>query len=117
MWNGAATPAPPPPGTTGGPAPPPGQPSYGTSAADQEAQLVEKARKWHQLNSKRYGDKRKFGFVEAQKEDMPPEHVRKIIRYTSVFHRALESRSVLLLKYWFFACLGCHLVNYVSNLN
>jgi pre-mRNA-processing factor 8 len=41
---------------------------------------VEKARKWHQLNSKRYGDKRKFGFVEAQKEDMPPEHVRKIIR-------------------------------------
>lgn len=33
-----------------------------------------------QLNSKRYGDKRKFGFVETQKEDMPPEHVRKIIR-------------------------------------
>jgi pre-mRNA-processing factor 8 len=48
--------------------------------AELEAQLVEKARKWHQLNSKRYGDKRKFGFVEAQKEDMPPEHVRKIIR-------------------------------------
>ncbi len=38
------------------------------------------ARKWQQLNSKRYGEKRKFGFVEAQKEDMPPEHVRKIIR-------------------------------------
>ncbi len=33
-----------------------------------------------QMNSKRYGDKRKFGFVEAPKEDMPPEHVRKIIR-------------------------------------
>ena len=32
------------------------------------------------LQSKRYSDKRKFGFVEAQKEDMPPEHVRKIIR-------------------------------------
>jgi len=27
-----------------------------------------------QLNAKR------FGFVEAQKEDMPPEHVHKIIR-------------------------------------
>ncbi|KAJ3699012.1 hypothetical protein LUZ61_002717 [Rhynchospora tenuis] len=82
MWNGAPTPAPPPaPGTTGGGAPPPpGQLPYGPSPADQEAQLVEKARKWHQLNSKRYGDKRKFGFVEAQKEDMPPEHVRKIIR-------------------------------------
>jgi hypothetical protein len=38
------------------------------------------ARKWAQLNSKRYGDKRKFGYVEAQKEDMPPEHVRKIIK-------------------------------------
>lgn len=30
------------------------------------------ARKWQQLNSKRYADKRKFGFVQAQKEDMPP---------------------------------------------
>ncbi|PHU02288.1 hypothetical protein BC332_27539 [Capsicum chinense] len=45
-----------------------------------EAQLEEKARKWMQLNSNRYSDKRKFGFVETQKEDMPPEHVRKIIR-------------------------------------
>lgn len=38
------------------------------------------ARKWQQLQSKRYSEKRKFGFMEAQKEDMPPEHVRKIIR-------------------------------------
>ena len=38
------------------------------------------ARKWQQLQSKRFSEKRKFGFVEAQKEDMPPEHVRKIIR-------------------------------------
>ena len=38
------------------------------------------ARKWQQLNSKRYGEKRKFGYVEPQKEDMPPEHVRKIIK-------------------------------------
>ena len=41
------------------------------------------ARKWQQLNSKRYGDKRKFGYVEAMKEEMPPEHVRKIIRVSS----------------------------------
>lgn len=41
---------------------------------------VMQARKWQQLNSKRYGDKRKFGYVEAPKEDMPPEHVRKIIK-------------------------------------
>ena len=38
------------------------------------------ARKWQQLNTKRYSDKRKFGYVEAPKEDMPPEHVRKIIK-------------------------------------
>ena len=38
------------------------------------------ARKWQQLNAKRYGDKRKFGHQEAEKEDMPPEHVRKIIK-------------------------------------
>lgn len=38
------------------------------------------AQKWQQLQSKRYSEKRKFGFVDAQKEDMPPEHIRKIIR-------------------------------------
>ena len=38
------------------------------------------ARKWQQLQSKKYSEKRKFGFIDAQKEDMPPEHVRKIIR-------------------------------------
>ncbi|ELR20686.1 PremRNA processing splicing factor 8, putative [Acanthamoeba castellanii str. Neff] len=48
------------------------------SAADKA--LEEKSRKWHQLNSKRYGEKRKFGHVEPQKEDMPPEHIRKIIK-------------------------------------
>ena len=32
------------------------------------------------LQSKRYSEKRKFGFVEAQKEDMPPEHIHKTIR-------------------------------------
>lgn len=72
-----------PPGTSGGGAtgagPPLPPPSY--TVLPTEAQLEEKARKWMQLNSKRYSDKRKFGFVETQKEDMPPEHVRKIIRY------------------------------------
>ena len=38
------------------------------------------ARKWAQMNAKRYADKRKFGYVEAPKEDMPSEHVRKIIK-------------------------------------
>ncbi|KND02430.1 pre-mRNA-processing-splicing factor 8 [Spizellomyces punctatus DAOM BR117] len=45
-----------------------------------EEKLQEKARKWAQMNAKRYGEKRKFGFVEPQKENMPPEHIRKIIK-------------------------------------
>lgn len=85
MWNGAGNGQIAPPGTSGPsaiPPPPAPQPSYTVlpSPAEAEARLEEKARKWMQLNSKRYGDKRKFGFVETQKEDMPPEHVRKIIR-------------------------------------
>ena len=34
--------------------------------------LEEKARKWKQLQSKRYAEKRKFGAVDTQKEEMPP---------------------------------------------
>ncbi|CAK9310389.1 unnamed protein product [Citrullus colocynthis] len=81
MWNNGQIA---PPGTGGSSIPPPpaAQPSYTVlpSPAEAEAKLEEKARKWQQLNSKRYSDKRKFGFVETQKEDMPREHVRKIIR-------------------------------------
>lgn len=47
---------------------------------DQESVLALRARKWQKMNSKRFNDKRRFGFVETFKEDMPPEHVRKIIK-------------------------------------
>lgn len=102
MWNNNGQIAP--PGTTVPPIPPPptAQPSYtvlpppppppqapAETEADAEARLEEKARKWQQLNSKRYSDKRKFGFVETQKEDMPPEHVRKIIRQVFSLSRKL----------------------------
>ena len=82
MWNNNGQIAPPGTGGSSIPPPPAAQPSYTVlpSPAEAEARLEEKPRKWMQLNSKRYGDKRKFGFVETQKEDMPPEHVRKIIR-------------------------------------
>ncbi|KRY37981.1 Pre-mRNA-processing-splicing factor 8 [Trichinella spiralis] len=43
-------------------------------------ELEDKAKKWQQLQSKRYAVKRKFGYTDTQKEEMPPEHVRKIIR-------------------------------------
>ena len=57
----------------------PGVPGVPAPAMTEE-KLQEKARKWQQLQGKRYAEKRKFGFVDAQKEDMPPEHLRKIIR-------------------------------------
>lgn len=45
-----------------------------------EEKLLEKERRWKAMQSKRYAERRKFGFVEAPKEDMPPEHLRKIVR-------------------------------------
>ncbi|CAF1930862.1 unnamed protein product [Brassica oleracea] len=53
----------------------------GTGPCNPTPTLEEKSRRWTQLNSKRYGNnKRRFGHVETQKEEMPPEHVRKIIK-------------------------------------
>nr|CCA15592.1 PRP8 premRNA processing factor 8 homolog (S. cerevisiae) putative [Albugo laibachii Nc14]CCA16349.1 PREDICTED: similar to CG8877PA putative [Albugo laibachii Nc14] len=46
----------------------------------ERSMLQERSRHWEKLNAKRYGDKRRFGFVESVKDDMPPEHVRKIIK-------------------------------------
>lgn len=40
----------------------------------------EKSKKWQQFQSRRFAEKKKFGFVDAQKEEMPPEHIRKIIK-------------------------------------
>lgn len=37
-----------------------------------KAILDDKAKKWRQLQSKRFADRRKYGFSEAPKEDMPP---------------------------------------------
>lgn len=56
---------------------PPSQPQSGGHHAGPpqmlpDSILEEKARKWKQLQSKRYAEKRKFGFVDSQKEDMPP---------------------------------------------
>ena len=42
--------------------------------------MQEKARKWANLQARRFGQKRRYGFVDTYKEDMPAEHVRKIIK-------------------------------------
>lgn len=120
--------APPPPGMAGAGLPPPPPPPAAAppqagqplTPAELEAQLVEKARKWHQLNSKRYGDKRKFGFVEAQKEDMPPEHVRKIIRYNLQTRSALgmfRAPVLLVARFWVLWCSSRAVMPMVLGLN
>ncbi|KAG1686537.1 Pre-mRNA-processing-splicing factor 8A, partial [Phytophthora capsici] len=47
---------------------------------EKQKMLEERSRRWTKMNAKRYGEKRKFGFVESVKDDMPPEHVRKIVK-------------------------------------
>lgn len=42
--------------------------------------LEEKARRWRQYNNKKFAEKKKHGFVEAQKEVLPAEILRKIIK-------------------------------------
>jgi len=90
MYAGGFDPGSAPPPGFGG-APPPGFGGAGPSGASMpaprrppplsaEEEMANKARKWSKLNTKRFSDKRKFGFVESVKDDMPPEHVRKIVK-------------------------------------
>ncbi|KAH8801660.1 putative pre-mRNA splicing factor [Xylogone sp. PMI_703] len=84
----ASLPPPPPPGWSSGPssappgaapsAPPP--PGYRPPADPQIAKFAQKKRDWIRSQRNRFGEKRKAGFVETQKADMPPEHLRKIVK-------------------------------------
>lgn len=44
------------------------------------AKFAQKKQEWLRHQRNRFGEKRKGGFVETQKADMPPEHLRKIVR-------------------------------------
>jgi pre-mRNA-processing factor 8 len=52
----------------------------GGDGEDRAALLAEKTRAWRALNTKRYSDKRKVGASDPVKEDMPAQHVRKLIK-------------------------------------
>lgn len=47
-------------------------PTVNPLAGQDDRNLNEKSKKWKQLQSKRFAQKRKFGFVDTQKEEMPP---------------------------------------------
>ena len=59
-------------------APPP--PGYRPPADPQAAKFAQKKKEWLRTQRNRFGEKRKAGFVETQKADMPPEHLRKIAK-------------------------------------
>jgi pre-mRNA-processing factor 8 len=69
---------PPPPGANIPPPPPPGYDQPISNA--QIAKFAAKKNEWLRMQRQRFGEKRKAGFVETQKADMPPEHLRKIVR-------------------------------------
>lgn len=74
---------PPPPGWGAAPssissAPPP--PGYQPPADPQVAKFAQKKKEWLRSQRNRFGEKRKAGYVETQKADMPPEHLRKIVK-------------------------------------
>ncbi|KAJ5921411.1 hypothetical protein N7466_009737 [Penicillium verhagenii] len=79
----ASLPPPPPPGWSAAPsslpmAPPP--PGYQPPADPNVAKFAQKKHEWLRTQRSRFGEKRKGGFVETQKADMPPEHLRKIVK-------------------------------------
>ena len=68
----------PPPGFLGAP---PGYVAPGEPAPLSGDALAAKSRKWTQSQSRKYGDRRgKTAFVDTGKQDLPAEHVRKIIK-------------------------------------
>jgi pre-mRNA-processing factor 8 len=46
----------------------------------QVAKFAQKKKDWLRSQRQRFGEKRKAGFVETQKADLPPEHLRKVFR-------------------------------------
>ncbi|KAF1831393.1 PROCN-domain-containing protein [Decorospora gaudefroyi] len=71
---------PPPPPEPPRAIPPPGPPSMRPPIDPQIAKFAQKKKDWLRQQRQRFGEKRKAGFIETQKNDMPPEHLRKIFR-------------------------------------
>ncbi|KAK5108138.1 hypothetical protein LTR62_008734 [Meristemomyces frigidus] len=69
-----------PPGLSSSTIPPPPPPGYKPQIDPVTAKLQEKKQKWLRSQRQRFAEKRRGGFVETQKADMPPEHLRKIVR-------------------------------------
>ncbi|KAJ5063160.1 NUC071 domain-containing protein [Bipolaris maydis] len=72
-------PPPPPPGPPGAPGTV-GPPGMRPPVDPQITKFAQKKKDWLRQQRQRFGEKRKAGFVETQKADLPPEHLRKVFR-------------------------------------
>ncbi|KAG5963383.1 Pre-mRNA-splicing factor spp42 [Claviceps arundinis] len=83
-WGAAPPPPPPPPPPSSLPPPPstpaPPPPGFHPPSDPQIAKFAQKKKEWLRDRRNRFGEKRKAGFVQTQKADMPPEHLRKIVK-------------------------------------
>ena len=59
---------------------PPAPPGYRPHADPQIEKFAQKKKEWLRTQRNRFSEKRKGGFVDTQKADMPPEHLRKIVK-------------------------------------
>ena len=59
---------------------PPPPPGFRPPTDSQIAKYAQKKTEWLRHQRQRFGEKRKGGFVQSQKADMPPEHLRKIVK-------------------------------------
>jgi pre-mRNA-processing factor 8 len=46
----------------------------------QVAKFAHKKKDWLRQQRQRFSQKRKQGFIDTQKADLPPEHLRKVFR-------------------------------------
>ncbi|OQO15029.1 Pre-mRNA-processing-splicing factor 8 [Cryoendolithus antarcticus] len=70
-----------PPGLSSAGIPPPPPPGFRSAPIDPElAKKQAKKKEWLGMQRRRFAEKRRGGFVETQKVDMPPEHLRKIVK-------------------------------------
>ncbi|KPI37562.1 Pre-mRNA-processing-splicing factor 8 [Cyphellophora attinorum] len=60
--------------------PPPPPPGYRPPVDPKVAKFAQKKTEWLRTQRNKFGEKRKAGYVETQKADMPPEHLRKIVK-------------------------------------
>ncbi|CAK7199141.1 pre-mRNA-splicing factor 8 [Sporothrix eucalyptigena] len=85
-WAPPPPPPPPPdssmlPAPPAVPPPPPPPPSGHKPLSELDlAKLEQKKNEWLRARRTRFGEKRRGGFIETQKADMPPEHLRKIVK-------------------------------------